>query len=207
MKTELKLFGLRLNVAPRRNRRRLVVLFYVVLAALLIVSWLKVPHSGGGWIALEFTLLFGPILGGYFGRSALFGVRGIVEPFDGRRQLKYPASASVLRPSSLLKPVEDNDPELRTDERALGRSNYAHRVSHGYLSNVIFIGFGIEYLNYYGLLGGIERWGWSSSDLHHIVFCLLQIGWVFSMTMPQAVLLWTEPDMEPADEGSGEAQA
>jgi len=25
------------------------------------------------------------------------------------------------------------------------------------------------------------------------------------MTLPQAILLWTEPDMEPADEGDKEA--
>jgi len=29
-----------------------------------------------------------------------------------------------------------------------------------------------------------------------IVYCLLQIGYIWFLTLPQAILLWTEPDIE-----------
>jgi uncharacterized membrane protein YeaQ/YmgE (transglycosylase-associated protein family) len=66
MKTELVLFGKHFNLAPRARRRRLVVAFYGIFAALLLASWLMGSHTGGGSITVMFTILIGPILGGYF---------------------------------------------------------------------------------------------------------------------------------------------
>ena len=105
-------------------------------------------HIGSGFLTIEFTLIIGPILGGYFvGIGVLSGRSGLVEPFKAQKTLKYPESASILRPSTLLHPVVDDDPELRTDERALRRRDYAHYVSHGFLSAVVSVGFILEFLS------------------------------------------------------------
>jgi hypothetical protein len=197
MKTELVLFGCHFKMALRTHRRRFVVLFYGVFGALLLMSWLRGSHTGGGFWTIEFTLLVGPVLGGYFGRiSTLTGGAGLVEPFKAQERLKYPDSASILRPSSLLDPVVDDDPELRTDERALRRRDYAHYVAHGFLGTLISIGFILEFGTHSMLGPEIESIGLSSGSVNHIVYGLLQIGYVSSMTLPQAVLLWTEPNLE-----------
>jgi hypothetical protein len=203
MKTELVLFGQHINMAPRTNRRLLVVVFYGVFGAILIASWMKGPHAGAGFWAGEFALFVGPILGGYFsGVGTLTGRRGLVEPFKAGVILKYPDSASVLKPSTLLHPVVDNDPELRIDERALRRRDYAHYVSHGFLGGLISVGFILEFLSYSNVFsysnqgGGIESLHLTSGDVNRIVYYLLQIGYICALTLPQAVLLWTEPDME-----------
>ena len=197
MKRELVLLGQHVNMAPRVNRRRLVVLFYGIIGALLFACWIRGSHTGAGFWTIEFTLFLGPILGGSFaGLGILTGRRGLVEPFEAGKVLKYPDSASVLKPSTLLHPVVDNDPELRIDERALRRRDYAHYVSHGFLGGLISVGFILEFLNYSNESGGIDLLPLTSSAVHHIVYCLLQIGYISALTLPQAILLWTEPDME-----------
>jgi|SRR5580692_7142541 hypothetical protein len=193
MKTELVLFGKRFNMASQIRRRRLVVVFYGIFGALLIANWLMGSHTGGGWITIEFTLLVGPILGGYFARIGVLSQgRGLVAPFEPQKILKYPKSATILKPSTLLHPVVDNDPELRIDERSVRRRDHAHYVSHGWLGSILALGFILEYGNYSSISIGL-----SSDSIHRMVYYLLQIGYILSMTLPQAILLWTEPDMEP----------
>lgn len=197
MKSELVLFGQHINMTPRVNRRRLVVLFYGIFGALVLANWMRGSHTGGGLWTIEFTVLVGPILGGYFaGISVLSGRARLVEPFTARKTLKYPGSASVLKPSTLLHPVVDNDPELRIDERALRRRDYAHYVSHGFLGTLISVGFILEFLSNSNIGGVIESLRLTSNDVNRIVYYLLQIGYISFMTLPQAILLWTEPDME-----------
>jgi hypothetical protein len=200
MKTKLVLFGKHFDMAPRRHRRWLVAVFYGIFSALLLANWLMGSQTKGGSLTIWFTLLLGPILGGYFaGSSNLFGRAGLVEPFIVRKTLKYSESASILRPASLLHPVLDNDPELRTDERLLHRRDYAHYVSYRFLGTVFLAGFILEYFNNSSLRGGLLSIGLSSSSVNSIVYCLLQIGYILSMTLPQAILLWTEPDMEESE--------
>jgi hypothetical protein len=197
MKTEIVLFGQHFNMASRARRRRLVAVFYGVFGVLLLANWMFRSHTGGGLLTIEFTILVGPILGGYFARIGFLSAgRGLVEPFRAQTVLKYPDSATILEPSTLLHPVVDDDPELRTDERAMRRRDYAHYVAHQFLSAVVAVGFLLEYLNYSGLIGDSASNGLSPASVHRIVYCLLQIAYISSVTLPQAVLLWTEPDME-----------
>jgi hypothetical protein len=192
MKTELVLFGKHFSMASRSRRRRLVIIFYGTLAALLLKSWLMGSRTGGGFITIEFVLLVGPILGGRFaGIGVLTGTRGLVEPFSAGKSLKYPDSATILKPSTLLHPIEDLDPQLRIDERAQRRRDNAHFISHGFLETIIAAAFLTEFVSY------------SPIDLapavaNRVAYCLLQIGYISSMTLPQAILLWTEPDLEEA---------
>jgi hypothetical protein len=197
MKREIVLFGQHVNMAPRANRRRLVVLFYGIIGALLFVCWIRGSHTGAGFWTIEFAIFLGPILGGSFaGLGILTGRRGLVEPFEAREFLRYPDTASVLKPSSLLHPVVDNDPDLRIDERSLSRSDHAHYVSHGFLGALITVGFLLEFVNNFNQGDGIATLHLNSNDVHRITYYLLQIGFIAVCTLPQAVLLWTEPDME-----------
>ena len=198
MRTKLELFGMRIDLATQARRRRLVVVFYGACVWLLVANWVMGSHTGGGWFTIIFTLMVGPLLGGYFASvSGISGGRGLVEPFRPTPVLVYPKSTSIFEPSTLLHPVVDKDPELRVDERALRRRDYAHYVSHGFLSGVVAVGFILEYLSNSDLLGDFARIGLNDRSVNRIVYCLLQMGYIASMTLPQAVLIWTEPDMEP----------
>ena len=190
MKSELVLFGMHLKMASRRSRRQLVTVFYGAFAGLLATSWSKGSHTGGGFLTIAVILLIGPLLGGFAG-SSIFGGPGLVGPFDGRKRLKYPASASFLRPSTLLHPVVDDDPDLRNDERALRRRDYAHFVSYRFLGSLISAAFLLEFFHH-SILGSAL----SAGTVDRIIYYLLQIACITEMTLPQAVLIWTEPDME-----------
>jgi hypothetical protein len=188
---------MRFNMAPQASRRRLVMLFYGIFGALLLASWLMGSHNGGGFLTVGFTILVGPLLGGYFVSSSnLFGRAGLVEPFRAQKTQKYPDSARFFRIATLLHGVIDDDPELRTDERALRRRDYAHYVSHRFLGTVVGLAFLLEYLNNSPLRWSLNSIGMSVSLANSIVYCLLQIGYISFMTLPQAILLWIEPDME-----------
>ncbi|MGA2650320.1 MAG: hypothetical protein ABSF28_07345 [Terracidiphilus sp.] len=197
MKSELVLFGQHINMAPRVNRRRLVVLFYGIFGALLLANWFMGLHSDGAYWTVMFTLLVGPILGGYFSHVGNLGRRGLVEPFKAERVLKYPESVSILKPSTLLYPVVDNDPQLRVDERTLRRRDYAHSLAYRFLGALVSVGFILEFCsNSSSVGGGLESIGLSSNSANRIIYYLLQISYVPFLTLPQAILLWTEPDME-----------
>jgi hypothetical protein len=96
MKTEIVIFGMRFSMAQRARRRLLVLMFYGLFGGLLLVSWLSKSRTGGGFLTIEFTLLVGPILGGYFTRiGVLARGRGLVEPFEPQKVLKYPSTATA----------------------------------------------------------------------------------------------------------------
>jgi hypothetical protein len=178
MKTELVLFGNRFSMASQIRRRRLVIVFYGIFGALLVAIWLTGSH-GGPSLTVWFTLIVGPLLGGYFGGSFnLFGIVGLVEPFSGR------------------KTIVDDDPGLRTDERSLCRRDYAHNLAYRILGTVVSVGFFLEFCNNSSLSSGIEILGLTSNVVNRIVYYLLQICYILFTTLPQAILLWTEPDME-----------
>lgn len=197
MKTELAIFGMRFGMATRARRRLLVMMFYGVFGGLLLVNWLRGSHTGGGFLTIEFTLLVGPILGGQFTRVGILAQgRGLVEPFEPGKVLKYPDSATVQRPSTLLHPVEDNDPELRTDERSMRRRDHAHYVSQKYIGGVVCAAFLLEFSINSHAPGGPGIFGMPDVRVARIVYFLLQVAYIAVMTLPQAILLWTEPDME-----------
>lgn len=104
MKTELVLFGKHFNMASRAQRRRLVVCFYSFFLILIALSWRASPSGyGASFVEIEFVIFVAPILGGYFARIGVISEgRGLVEPFRPQKVLKYPESASLLRPSTLL---------------------------------------------------------------------------------------------------------
>lgn len=170
MKTELVLLGRRYNVASRARRRKVVIAFYAVFLALLVASWTKGGVSSGGWFTIEFTVLIGPILGGYLSKT-LFCSEGIVEPFGAK----------------------DND------ERALSRRDGVHYAAYRYLTIVAGTAFLVEFNRYSSLLRYFRVVGIGPGQMERITYDLLQITYILSLTLPPAILLWTEPDIEGAD--------
>jgi hypothetical protein len=60
---------------------------------------------------------------------------------------------------------------------------------------VACVGFLLEFCNN-SFSSGIESLWLTSNVVNRIVYYLLQIGYILFLTLPQAILLWTEPDME-----------
>jgi hypothetical protein len=188
-------------MAPRANRRWLVAAIYGVYGILQLIAWMY----GHGiyvsfYVTLMFTLVIGPLLGGYSSVStSLLGEGGLVEPFDGREVLKYPEKPKLSYWWSLFDPQVDDDPGLKIDERSRRRHDEAHAYGFRKLSSIITIIFMIELFFLTGSPfqeDGVFGIKMSVETANRIVLYLIQIGFLFSSTLTPAILLWSEPDME-----------
>jgi hypothetical protein len=190
MRAELVFFGKRISMASRRRRRTLVVAIYAFFTTLIAGGWfLDRWRSTGGvtlWLALLACMVF---LGGHYSR-------GLVKPFNSKppRQPAMPWLLFVqLR---LYRPVLAADEDaFRNDERELRERDHAHyRAYQG-----IGLALAVLWLPTLWLVRKPEWLARLGADPGQIVFGLLIACFVLYVTLPQAILLWTEPDMEAED--------
>ena len=195
MRSEVNLFGKRISIASRTRRRWLVGVFYGFFAVLLAASW-KV-HPGGadaGFWTIEFGVLMGP-------------------PFLEASSTANTISSDLQESSSHLKAMKSSRGQVGRDWRAsfIRRSvirgkfattseRFADAITRitlrsGIVGIVTTVAFVLRYAIPFLYMKVYVTLGLSTQSVHLIVYLLLQIGWVFSMTLPQAILIWTEPDM------------
>jgi hypothetical protein len=184
MRAELALFGMRFNMSRRARRRALVTLIYAAFAALMAASWfLDHWRMSGTYFLMNFALLVSwVVLGGYY-------PGGLLRPFDGyvrRRNVSPPSTALELNGGPTAPAVR----ESLTDERELRERDRAHYQA--------FRWFAVAFL-FLSLLANPHLVGWLHLTADHILDLLhggLLVGLMLGLTLPQAILLWTEPDME-----------
>ncbi|HZB88879.1 MAG TPA: hypothetical protein VE291_09505 [Terracidiphilus sp.] len=200
MKTELNLLVIKIDMAPRTNRRWLVAILYGTLAALMTLAWMRNrTGTAAAFIAINFGLAANLFIGGqYHGKYFLFGSRGLVDPFDGNEILERNTRKKRSFFSRLFYPEIGDPRDLSNDERAIRRRDYSHFIAFRHLGSLVCLGLIIDFYNLNrdlmpASLSSLSHLGMS---VDQVIFCILQVGWVFSCTLPQAILLWTEPDME-----------
>ncbi len=187
MNAELFLMGKRIDMTSRTRRRALVVLIYFAIAVAIAGLWhLDRWHTSGACLILATIPLNRFLLGGYN-----FG--GLIKPFNGKapRQNHEPPShlALVLR---IDRPQPD-EREYRNDERELHQRDQAHYRAYQALCIAIialwamtnFAANGSHLLARVPIPADMLLYGVATATL------------TVAVTLPQAILLWTEPDMEP----------
>jgi hypothetical protein len=192
MNAELVFFGHRVSMAQRYRRRALVVSIYASLALLMAVLWFTSHWHGTGayvfWAAIIACRLF---LGGNY-------AGGLVKPFNGAapRQNDMPPPLLALK-LRLYQPVlAADESKYRNDEREQHQRDWAHYKAYQTLGVVMCAlwALSLQRIVRPELLNGI---GMSPDEMY---FGLLLIVLTLFLTLPQAILLWTEPDMEPETE-------
>jgi hypothetical protein len=185
MKAELVLMGKQIDMAPRAHRRTLVVVIYATLAVFMVCLWLLDRwRSSGTYVILATMLVNRWFLGGYY-----FG--GLIKPFSG----KGPRRETVLPPPPFLTLAlrvywpHPEEGEYRNDERELHQRDRVHYQAYQFIL-YIFLGFcllanlGGHFLMRRPLLA------------YELFYGPVLVAIVIAYTLPQAILLWTEPDME-----------
>jgi hypothetical protein len=184
MKTHINMFGRRIDMTSQARRRRFILLFYTGFAVLEVLARLWSPGgSEGTTVMLVFTFLLGPLLGGYLSHSPNVRPedRGLVKPFAGNE---------ILQRSKRGGWPKVRDPkEFRNDERDLARRDRAHYRAYGVLIAIITLALILSDEPVYHAI--------SMATQQKIVFVLLQAGYLLAFTLPQAIIIWTEPDLEP----------
>jgi hypothetical protein len=187
MNAELVFFGRRVSMAPRNRRRILVALIYLFLAGMLVAA-----YSFAAWRAFSPYVIWSVIiacrlfLGGY-------APGGLVKPFNGKapKQFEMPSPLLALR-LRLYPAIPGADGEAyRSDERELSQRDSAHYRAYQVLGASIVVPWFVL-----SLLGDPKLFGWSAATVDHLCAVLLLAILALFFTLPQAILLWSEPDME-----------
>lgn len=169
---QTKFWGMPLKT--RRQRRALVVGYYVLFAAMAGVGFWLGEKSWGDLIT--FTLIVGGLLGGISYEAPVKAYEKLPVPLDqdGPQTLNL----SGRKENRLWTPL---------DERERGERNQAHYTAYRILRWSLGLGAVVYVLSLNWTHAG-ARW-----DLGKQLPVLVWIALVYVLSLPQAVVLWTEP--------------
>jgi hypothetical protein len=186
MRAELVLMGKRVDMAPRINRRALVVLIYAGLAVLMAGLWmLDGWHVTGVYLWIATILVNRLFLGGY-------GFGGLIKPFSGEapRRSEAPPPFLMLALRVYQPPPEAH--EYRNDEREMRQRDHAHYQAY----QAITVALAAVWLLANWKLNAKRMLAWVPISADVMLYGLVLAAIVVAITLPQAILLWNEPDME-----------
>lgn len=182
------------NMERQASRRRLVVAIYAILALMVAAGWI-IDRLNTTGIYIYFAAMFvnWRVLGGY-------GTDGLIKPFTGKGPKNAPVPSNLVELELRLAgvPIDRNTDEYRNDERELARRDRVHYQAYAAVTALLcpiwlIAQWQIRRPSFIpaGLLPGLLAW-----------FALPAI--IVAITLPQAILLWTDPDMEKdlADEAA-----
>jgi len=197
MKSELVLFGQHINMASQARRRRLVTIVYGIFAALMVAGWFLDRWGlwGSTLIIFSSSYIAKLVFGGYGAHG-----KGLIKPFLGNearaRYVKDPNSQWSLLARRTI-PQIANEREFCSDEREVHRRDSAHEAAYRRLGMVIILTFMVAYFKNSAFplllkLGILV----SASFFDGSIYGMLIASFILFLSLPQAILLWTEPDME-----------
>lgn len=186
MRAELVLMGKRVEMAQRTRRRTLVVCIYVALAAMLVGFWFIDQWRVSGPYLVLATIPFNRFFlgGNYFG--------GLIKPFRNRppRRNDVPPPFILLALRVYRPPLGETD--YINDERELHQRDLAHY--HAYQAVTIALLLIWLLSNPRWMAGPLPAWFPLTPS--QLVYGLILAAVVTAATLPQSILLWTEPDLE-----------
>ena len=188
MRAELLLMGKRLDMAARVHRRALVVAIYTGLAILMAALWsIDRWHTSGMYMIFATVLVNRLFLGGYN-----FG--GLIKPFNGKAPRRSGAPSPFLMLALRIYIPAPDESEYRNDERELHQRDRAHYQA--YL--VLTIALTLLWILADWKMTAPRSLAWMPVSADVLLYGLVLMAIVAAVTLPQAILLWTEPDMEEA---------
>ncbi|MGA2851298.1 MAG: hypothetical protein ABSE46_20030 [Terracidiphilus sp.] len=188
MRAELVLMGRRVDMSRRARRRALVVGIYAVFAALIVGMWFVDQwHSTGTYIFWAAMLACWLFLGGY-------SQGGLLKPFNGKGPRQVDQAPSLLLLKLRMYPAITGHEEggYRNDERELRERDRAHYQAYQAIAVVVVIAWMVAYA------GMANRHFVAVIPMTpaQVFYGLMLLTLMLIFTLPQCILLWTEPDME-----------
>lgn len=192
MRTELVLMGKRIDMSARKRRRKLVLFIYFAIAVVMLSTWLQDHwHGTGAYVLYAAFFACYMFLGGTYST-------GLVKPFNNKRRKTYdgPQPFLLLKLRTYAPIHGSNDTDYLNDERELHQRGYAHYKAYQIIGLAVTLIWALAMFR--TLLPAWFRWISMTPDT--LYYGLLMIVMVLFLTLPQTILLWTEPDMEPEPE-------
>lgn len=188
MNAEVVILGRRISMARQTRRRALVVGLYTAMAVLMVVLFISTGWRGTGgivvWAAIFACRFF---LGGYY-------AGGLVKPFNGKAPREPQMAPSLLALKlRVYQPVPaDDESAYRNDERELHQRDHAHYLAFQALGVAVCVPMLIASMR----LIRPSFMSWIPMPPDAMYYGLTLVAIILFLTLPQAILLWTEPDME-----------
>ncbi len=186
MRAELVLMGRRVDMAQRTRRRALVVGIYITMALLMAGLFLADHWRSSGFYLVYATFAVNWLfLGGY-------NAGGLIKPFNGQSPRRTEMAPPFLVLGLHLYHPTPGESEYRSDERELEQRDRAHYVAYKVLTIVLVVVWLLA--NWNTFRPKLLAWIPVSPSL--LIYGVALAAIVVALTLPQAILLWAEPDME-----------
>jgi hypothetical protein len=188
MRAELMVLGKPVDLSQRIHRRVLVLCIYATLLLLVCsITWMSLLSPGwriGGVYVVFFTLALNRFLLGGYARG------GLIRNFTNQEPHSAPPPPYILLGLYLrLSNISDRD--WQNDERELQLRDHAHFQAYQAIAVLLAV------------LWLLSGWSTSTSSMLtwlHVpiqaaISTLALSAVLLAITLPQAILLWSEPDM------------
>ena len=188
MNAEVVFLGRRISMARRHRRRVLVVAIYAAFALLMATLWIATGWRGSGaWVIYAAIFACRFFLGGYY-------AGGLVKPFNNKAPKQHDSPPSLLALKlRVYNPVPaGDDSAYRNDERELHQRDHAHYLAFQAVGVAVCVPMFIASMR----LIRPSLMSWIPMNPDAMYYGLTLIALILFLTLPQAILLWTEPDME-----------
>jgi hypothetical protein len=190
MRTELILWGKPVNLSRRSQRRRLVLWIYAAMAVVMAaMGWLDTWRTSGYYLVILATAVNHFLLGGY-------GRGGLIRPFSGKppREATIP---SPLIPLGLYLRLTNVSPEgeWRSDERELALRDRAHYQAYQWVSGAV----AVLWLISWWVTAKRPAFPALYPIMEMLLYPVVLVTVIMMLTLPQAMMLWNEPDMVEFD--------
>jgi hypothetical protein len=189
--TSFTVFGI--SMTQRSSRRKLVVLTYVALALVCaLATWLSRGDSSALTFAVWAAILVAAFVFGGQGRH------GLIKPFlnkppagDGRDpidRLVYPDPV-LLKLTASVTQLPHAETDWKNDERELTRRDRAHYLAYqplalAFVLVLLLVSQALHPRNWLPL-----------HVLLSLIYVVALVASVLTITLPAAIILWTEPDL------------
>jgi hypothetical protein len=185
MNAELIFFGKRVDMAERQRRRVLVVAIYAAMAVFLAIAFSSHHWEGMSpyviWTVILICRLF---LGGYY-------PGGLIKPFNEKASKRKETSSLQLLRLRVFPSTLTADGEYENDERELNQRGQAHYLAYRVLGLSLLVPWAVS-----SFFGESRFSGTYAVIANHVCSAMLLTLLLLFLTLPQAILLWTEPDMD-----------
>lgn len=188
MRAEFHLCGRIIDMSTQHRRRQLVISIYAAALLILAVGYpLDHWHMSGNYLMIGLSLLSQHVLGGQ-------GINGLIKPFNNRQPRPSAEPPSILALHlRVYDPLPADDARrYQNDERELAQRDRAHYRAY---TPLIFVLLALWLVAGFAL--HVPRLThWLPVEPLVVVEGIVLVGLLLAITLPQAILLWTEPDMD-----------
>jgi hypothetical protein len=176
----------------QKARRRLVVVVYAVLAAVSVASMVfaRTEPFLYSWTIYATMIVAFFVFGGS-------GRYGLIKAFPNKPPRQEPVMVDAIRLQ--MTPLTAGTPDessWKNDERELSRRNLAHYQAFQVIGIAVMA---ILVVAVFGLRSamGLHHAEWLTVTLAlNVIYAIALIGSVLVVTLPAAIILWTEPDID-----------